>query len=73
MVIESPGVTSTAMLLLADCTPLVTWTVTLEVPAVVGVPESTPLAASVIPVGRVPAVMLHAYPPAPPLALSVSA
>ena len=46
--------------------------VKLEVPTVVGVPDSTPVAGSrVIPAGRVPLLMDQVYGPVPPLAVSV--
>jgi ABC-type thiamin/hydroxymethylpyrimidine transport system permease subunit len=49
-----------------------TVTVKLELPFAVGVPEITPLpAASVSPVGRLPAVTDQVYPGVPPLACSV--
>ena len=49
----------------------VTLMVKFEVPAFVGVPDSTPVEAfRVIPAGRLPALTDHAYGPVPPLAVS---
>ena len=51
----------------------VTLTVKLDVPAAVGVPDSTPVEAfRVIPAGSVPALTDHAYGAVPPLTVSVS-
>ena len=44
----------------------VTRTVKFDVPAAVGVPEKTPVAESVRPVGRVPAVLAQVNAPEPP-------
>jgi hypothetical protein len=50
----------------------VTWTVKLLVPAVVGVPEITPVAGlRLSPAGRLPTVIAHAYGVLPPAAASV--
>jgi hypothetical protein len=50
----------------------VTWTVKLDVPAVVGVPEITPVeAARLNPAGRLPVVINHVYGVWPPVAVSV--
>ena len=56
VVTASAAATVAVRLRVADCAPLVTCTVTFATPAAVGIPESTPLAASVSPAGSVPAV-----------------
>jgi len=46
-----------------------TWTVKVDVPWVIGVPEITPVVGEIeSPAGRDPAVMLHAYGITPPAA-----
>jgi hypothetical protein len=47
----------------------VTWTVKLEVPDVVGVPESTPEVLKLRPAGREPTVTDQEYGGIPPLAV----
>ena len=50
----------------------VTLIVKFDVPAAVGVPDSSPVEAfRVIPAGRLPPLTDHAYGPVPPLAVSV--
>jgi hypothetical protein len=51
--------------------PPVTWTVKFEVPAVVGVPDSTPPEERVSPAGSVPADTDQLYGTAPPVAANV--
>ena len=48
-----------------------TCTVKVEVPVAVGVPEITPLALRLNPLGSVPEAKLHVRAPTPPLACSV--
>ena len=45
--------------------PSVTWTTNVNAPSVVGVPESSPLAESVIPVGSVPDWTFQLWLPPP--------
>ena len=45
-----------------------TWTVNVDVPVAVGVPEITPPELRLKPLGRVPEAKLHVTAPAPPLA-----
>ena len=66
------GTDAAAMTICSGCVPerfaaSVTFTVKLEVPAVVGVPEIVPLLASVKPVGSDPALIDHVYGGVPPL------
>ena len=61
---------STSIVAVAPAASL-TCTVKLDVPAVVGVPESTPAAVSVNPAGNVPLASDHVYPGVPPLAANV--
>jgi len=56
------GLTVTLRFAVAVCGVLsesLTSTVKLAVPALLGVPEMTPVVASVRPAGRLPALMLH--------------
>jgi len=64
---ESAWVTLTGVVALS-----VTFTVKLEVALAVAVPESTPAALSVRPVGNVPEARDHVSVPVPPLAFSVA-
>src|SRR5262249_8626573 len=67
------GVTVMLSALVPLCAPAVTWTVKLEVPAVVGVPEITPVAAvRVSPAGNVPLAIDQVYGGVPPVAASVA-
>jgi len=45
-----------------------TWTVNVDVPVAVGVPEIMPLPLRLKPLGSVPEAKLHVWAPAPPLA-----
>ena len=49
-----------------------TWTVKVDVPVAVGVPEITPLLLRLKPLGSVPEAKLHVRAPAPPLACRVT-
>src|SRR5260370_14823999 len=49
-----------------------TWTVKVDVPAAVGVPEITPPLLRLKPLGSVPEAKLHVRAPAPPLACRVT-
>ena len=64
-------VTCSAAVALFDA-PSVTFAVKLNVPAAVGVPDSTPPVDSVNPPGTLPALTVHVYGVVPPLACSTS-
>src|ERR1700686_5226081 len=49
-----------------------TWTVKVDVPVAVGIPEITPLLFRLNPVGSLPEAKLHVRAPAPPLACRVT-
>jgi hypothetical protein len=49
-----------------------TWTVKVDVPVAVGVPEITPPPLRLTPLGSVPEAKLHVRVPAPPLACRVT-
>jgi hypothetical protein len=58
--------------LVTFCAPAVTWTVKLEVPVAVGVPEITPADVRVTPVGSVPLAIDQVYGGVPPVAVRVA-
>jgi hypothetical protein len=74
VVIDSPAAITMLSAAVAVCELLsVTFTVKLLVPAVVGVPEITPLdELSDRPGGRLPEAMLQVYGETPPLAVTVA-
>jgi hypothetical protein len=80
LVVMVTGVTAAATVILNDCAAVcgvgavesITLTVKLNVPAVVGVPEITPVdAAKLNPAGSIPALTLQLYGVVPPLACNV--